>query len=512
VKAGNDKDALKYLQAAAKLNPSHVPTQMLLARLYQKQGDDATRVIHLENAYKLAPNDFGVNMELGIYYADKGSHTKASGFLRNAVTVDPVNADAHYQYARVLEALSQDKEALSLYSAAAAADPANLTYAIRVVEVTYAAGAKDAALKAVETALTMKDSEKNAKLQYWAGVLFFETDKAPAARAYFERAVSLDKSCSECCDYLGDIASLEGKTDDAAKYYTRSLDIKNTNPKTEMKLGMIYIRGKKPDMAEKLFEGSVGRNSANDEARYWLCHLYMMTDRLDMAKTVFDKRPPIAKTGWFFLLSAELLEAQGAGRASLDAYKTAARMLPQCAQALAGYGRSLLNAGDFEQAIMYLGQAMGADPGDQSAMVEMGRAYELQKDVSAALDIYKEVLRNDPQNEDAYFRTALVLGATSGQKAIETLQKGLAANPRSGKLYVALGDQYQSLKQYENALDAYRKAERQGQKQPLIDALRAQGDIYFQPLADPKKAKGYYERYIKEGGSDSAVKIRLQRL
>lgn len=509
---GKGAEALVYLQAAGKLNPNNVETQMMLADVYEKQNNDALRVIHLENALKLSPKNFEVNMALGLYHSARRSLKDARRYLGNATGIRPNNAAAHYEYGKVSLAMNEPTDALASFQKALTYDDDNLEYALRVVETSHQLGRKDAALKVVQKSLTMKGSENSSEAQYWAGVLFHENGKPEVARAYFDKAVALDKNCAVCYDYLGDIYFANSSFEEAAKHYDKSLSVNRNNPKTEMKLGAALLNAGKKGPAERLFERAVGENSNNDEARYWLCHLYLESDRIDLARQVYEKRPSKGKTGWYYLLSGEIAEANKSYRTAVNAYTTAAKLLPENANALAGKGRMYIQLKRYDQAIMFLGQAMGYDPKNTDLMVEMARAYDGQNDRKAAMDLLKEVIKGDPQNENAYFHLARLEAKKDHLRAITTIKTGLDENSRSGKLYLALGHEYRLTSQYDNAIDAYKKAERFGGKSEQLDALKSMGDIYFMALKDTRKAKGYYEKYIKEGGDDSAVKMKLGKL
>jgi len=96
-------------------------------------------------------------------------------------------------------------------------------------------------------------------------------------------------------------------------------------------------------------------------------------------------------------------------------------------------------------------------------------------------------------------------------KAIETLKRGISLNDKSAKLHLGLGHEYRLTEKFDMAADEYKKSSKLGGSE-AIDALRCLGDLYYNNLKDPGKAKSFYEDYVKQGGTDSSVKLRLQKM
>jgi tetratricopeptide (TPR) repeat protein len=504
-------DALPLLEAVNRARPTDVEVNLLLADLYKSQNNEVLRLQHLESAQRSAPQRFEVNMSLGTYYAERKLYDKAADLFAAAVAANPKSAPARYQYALVLQARNADNAALAQFQAAASIDGKNINYLAPVVELSYRAGQKKAALAAARKALQLPDGKGNAHLLYWAGRTYMDLDFADSAKACLTRAADIDKSCIPCGETLGDISMTSGDYQQAENSYTRALDADGRNLNISLKLGTVYVAAGKNDKAESLYERILGENPANDEARFWLCRIYFLTNRPDIAGQVFEKRPQVATTGWYFLLTGSFHERAGKVQEALLAYSSASRMLPDNAEAQAGCGRALLGAGSYDNALLYLGKAMGLDPKNCKIMVDMGRAYEALKEFTEAMALYQEALKCDRNDEDVVYYTARLQSKKSHQTAIETIRKGLKANPKSAKLYLALGHEFRVTGQFEDALDSYKKAEKL-QGEDGLEATRYIGDIYFASLKNPGKAKEYYQRYVESGGKDRTPAQRLKQL
>jgi tetratricopeptide (TPR) repeat protein len=95
-------------------------------------------------------------------------------------------------------------------------------------------------------------------------------------------------------------------------------------------------------------------------------------------------------------------------------------------------------------------------------------------------------------------------------KAVQILKDGIKYNKNSAALYFALGHEYRFLQRYDDAVDVYLRSAKIDEVK-CKDAYRFVGLIYYNQK-DEKKAKKYFEIYIKAGGKDPKVIQILKKI
>jgi tetratricopeptide (TPR) repeat protein len=98
------------------------------------------------------------------------------------------------------------------------------------------------------------------------------------------------------------------------------------------------------------------------------------------------------------------------------------------------------------------------DPKDTESLVMLGRLNRLVGDSVAAEQSFKQVLANDPDNEDAVTGLAAVYSERNDPKAASALLEKLTSKNPSPRALVALANSYEQMRQFGLAADAYAKA------------------------------------------------------
>jgi tetratricopeptide (TPR) repeat protein len=84
--------------------------------------------------------------------------------------------------------------------------------------------------------------------------------------------------------------------------------------------------------------------------------------------------------------------------------------------------------------------------------------------------------------------------------------RGIALSPRDCRMYFCLGNEYQALSRFKEALDAYKKAVRnKNDGSRCSEAYKEMGNIYFNDIKDAPKARDCYAKYLKAGGKDEKI-------
>ncbi|WP_348267219.1 tetratricopeptide repeat protein [Edaphobacter paludis] len=217
---------------------------------------------------------------------------------------------------------------------------------------------------------------------------------------------------------LGAGAMQQGNTAEAERYFTKATAAAPQMADAFLDLGLVQLREGRPDVAEKALAKAIALNPKLPGAHMFLGIAKYQMHEVDSA-------------------SADLREEL--------------RLQPQDVEALTWLGIVELGAGNADKATEPLDRAAALSPNDPNILYLRGRAHSL-----IAEESYQALYRLDPDS----WRVHKALGesySASGQpeKAVAEFLKAVGKEPTNSDLYESLGDEYQKLSRFDDAMKAY---------------------------------------------------------
>lgn len=506
--ASKTADAAKVLEEASLLKKCDTDLHIKLAQIYEKLGNNEKWLSQLKSAATCSPKNADLQFQIARYYYQLKDFAKAEGYLRKAVSLQSGHIEANYMLGTCLSMQSQYKEAINYFYRAVSGEPSNSNYRISLTEAYYWVGSFENALKTIRP-VVMVDKAPPAALR-WAGLLYRATGKNDTAKQVLENAILADKSCNDCFVALGDIYFEEMDYRNASKHLQTVVNTMEYDEVTSVKLAQSYYKLGKLDQARGIYQTITTKSPRNGEALYRLCNIHLKNNNIPEAKAILARNTS-NKTGWYYLASGEIAEAEKNLKQAMADFAKALKMIPNVSEVQYAAGRISLARRKYSNAITYFGMAMAGDPDNVQLILDLGKAYEGSQDYPTAMDLYQEVLRRQPDHPDVHYCIARITSKSKDhEKAIETIKEGIRQNKKNVMLYMALGHEYRMMKKDDDALEAYLRAVKIDKTQAL-EAFRHIGTIYY-IKKDEKKAKKFFEMYINEGGQNAKVKAILQRL
>ena len=136
----------------------------------------------------------------------------------------------------------------------------------------------------------------------------------------------------------------------------------------------------------------------------------------------------------------------------------ARRMLGRIYMRMISTADNRINEDYLKKAIEQLQKVTGKEPKDAESWVALGRLYRVSNNSVDAEKAYNKAIAAEPENEEALTGLAMLysdLGDSA--RAIEKLKAATEKNPTDRAL-MALGQQYEAMKDYKGAAEAFRKA------------------------------------------------------
>ncbi|CAG5120731.1 unnamed protein product [Candidula unifasciata] len=230
------------------------------------------------------------------------------------------------------------------------------------------------------------------------------------------------------------------------------------------------------------------------ERRNWLIHLHYVRKEFDTCKALIQEQ--LSEAGgmceYAVYVQGLIMRLEGRIQESLDLFQTCALLNPQNPENLKQVARSLFllarhkaaidvyyqaaqicendweihhNLGvcymylrDFNKAKDCLKQALSLGRHEVS-YVMLGKIYLLEKDINAAIDVYRTAVEHSPENPDLLTTVGLLyMQVNQFQKAFENLGNAMTYDPSHTKAIMAAGSMMQSHSDFDVAITKYRIA------------------------------------------------------
>ena len=101
------EDARKQLNHCLEIDPANFEARYQLAISYKTHGETAKAIEYLEGTIKYVPDYALALRDLGALYLQTGAEAKARVVLEKAVSLDPNDADTHFQLSRLYNLIGE---------------------------------------------------------------------------------------------------------------------------------------------------------------------------------------------------------------------------------------------------------------------------------------------------------------------------------------------------------------------------------------------------------------------
>ena len=263
------------------------------------------------------------------------------------------------------------------------------------------------------------------------------------AQQAFEAAADADEKADYAWTNLGMVRERQGDEGGAEKAYRRALNIKPDQDLAWDALARLYCSSRRcsqieAELRNKITEmpASLGLRTAlvyalmaqskfdpaaseakkvlkaderNVRAMQLLAQVYAREGKHELAKMVLENARAIdgGNAGVHNALGMTYLALKQKPQA-LEAFKQAATLRPDFAEAKNNYGVMLNEAQDYDAAVKELEGAVTSAPDFTAARMNLGNAYRGKQDFTKAMTQYKEVMRLNPSSPDPYFNLAIL--------------------------------------------------------------------------------------------------------
>ena len=467
--AGRLKHTHIQLQNALQRDSRHIPTHLLLGRLYLENGSPARAIEALRSARKLGADENLIAIPLASAYLFLSKHDELNDYITRRGRSIPIEAELEVIFAISLHRRGLHHKAWDTIISARGLDATNLRALKTYLDM--ARGRRDEA----SVAQAMSELKVLDEAEYWIA----ETDMAlgrkdfAAALSAAEKVRGLVADTTATDIQIAKIKFFQGKYAEAAAafeplvvnplasvelLYMYSVALRNLDQprladqflqRTEARLTQLgqLAMSKRPSLylidakvaatkrdplrAQKSLELFLKHYPKHSEAGVLLGNVLQIQGKLEPALVQFDKVYPKMRSNAVFLKDyGKLLLANGFATRGMAMLEQAARRLGSDRDILFDLARGRIKLGQRERAIEELTKAFDEGNRDPKIGLLLGYTELNRSNFEAAANVAAKLIESDPDNP-AYYALDGQIAYSNGEpeKALSQLEQALVIDP-----------------------------------------------------------------------------------
>lgn len=466
LQSGDPKKAEEYFARASKLDPDNPARRTSLALASMAQGNVSAATLELEQIsrndkgtvadrvliasylkrneldkalqaievlQKKTPDDPAAFSMLGRVYLAKKDTAAARQSFEKALALNPAYIPAVANLAAIDIAENKPSDARKRFESVLVADPKNANALLALAKLTAPTGGKpDEALALINKAVSGNPTEVAPRLALIEFHLANKDPKKAATAAQEALAAIPDKP--ELMDAAGKAQMQAGDTNQALATYAKLATLQPTSTLPDMRTAEIQISGKNNEEAAKSLRKALTIKPDLLEAQRSLILVYLAAgkpnDALVIARDVAKQRPR-ETVGYVF--EGDIQASQKRWPEAVAAYRSGMKQAPSTELAIRLH-KTLLASQNAYEADKTASDWIKAHPKDVAFRLYLGDVATARKDYPAAIQHYRSVVDQQPENALALNNLAWAAGQMKSPKAIEYAEKANKLAPNQPAL------------------------------------------------------------------------------
>jgi tetratricopeptide (TPR) repeat protein len=554
------KNAVQELEKLKELTPEDERVYYYLGGAYFELNEPEKAIEAYEKFQTFSPGSDQGYREIAQYYNRSGDSEEAIEYLRKGLEIQPNSPESLWMLGQIYSNLGNYKEAISAFKKLLETTSHKIPVGNELADLLFKTGEYNETIDVLNNLIKAEPSNRTARILLGRAQIGLR--RISEAIQTFQSLVEMDPDDLEAQFYLGTAYEQGDKYEDAINIFSSLLD--KVNAKNEgalanrfifqQHLAASYIELGEYEKAIALYQEMISADSGETEEnrsvlRQQLAYAFIQLGEYERAIALYQEMAKVDAR-----LNPQLLNAYRISRQfeyALPFGKELHDKDPGNIQIGLYYAQTLADAGKIEEGVEILSELLASNPqeidlyialsqvyvqgkryADAEAILrraeeekldnehgevlkfQLATIYERKQDFDLAENIFKDILKINPQNASVlnYIGYMLADRGVRLEEALQYVKKALTIDPNNGAYLDSLGWAFFKLNDMENAEKYLLEADKLVRNDPVIDEHL--GDLYFE-TGDLQKAQDFWVKSVSIGTDpDDVQKVRqkLQRL
>lgn len=498
-KRTNWPQAFGDYQKAVELDPNDLDARLRLAQilLLAKQPDQSAEM--LAPVIKARPTDIEVRLVQAAVSNAKGDSDGARKILESMIAEKTQRPEPYVVLATLYSRKSNFTEAEKTLQSGLAIDPKSVQL-LATLATLYETRKEWA--KSESTVQQLRQINAH-ELQYpiMLAELYVKQNRLQDAETTLEQTIREFPEEVRPVMLLAEFEARQGNVQKAEENLKAGLIKHPQSVELIQGLGTLYLKTKRPEQAEQVYRQFIETNARDHtpetmRARNQLAEILAAGGRTaDASKLVEEILEHNAEDQPALLLKGKLAMKEKKPQDAIAAFRAVLRDQPDNVEVLSLLASALELDGKPALVQETLEKAVKLKPDDFALRRNLAKFFLQQKDTPRAMEQADQLIKDQPNNFEAYNLKADILVINNQEDALETLLKDMKTRfPDQPLVAMRLGQLYIARKQPEQALAEFESVLKKNTQNPY-EALKAEMAIFLD-LKQPAKAEARIRKFI----------------
>lgn len=417
-------------------------------------GDNLNKCLKMQNFNTSPSSRFQKAQQL----RQQGKFAESGYEFNQAALSQQFQTESYIQLADLFKLMGNEEASLPYYAKALEAEPNNGPVRLKYARTLDRLNKEDDAVTQYNYALTQSNGDQE--------ILY-------ALERIYMKKIQKSPNDAELYANLGAIKQKQNDFETALRYYAKAEQINPSNVQTRLNIGTLFQQQKDYVKALQSYNSILVLYPDNVEANLYKAQALEASGQKEQAYDAYKKVLELDPANTLAKTKVNSMVAESMSPEETLAYlKSSVTKNPQMVNSLYKYAIKMHKANNLDEAIKYYREVIRFDSSNAEAYVNLAICYGQKQDYDKAAQVLNVAQAKFPNNTQIKSTLANIQTDNSSAKIAdasksyssgnytEALKDYLAVKPATKDSLIGAAACYQGLKQFDNAISYYKQAEK----------------------------------------------------